>query len=177
MAPKPSWKEACRNRSSSAGVSCRAHFRNDCYFWTPELFHGVSVAGYHLHFLSTNSPPGGHVSGFWSWKWRGWNGTIAALEQLLSGSRPRFSRCQIECGGAKRRYWEIGIKGGGVGLRDHTLSLNSLNRMPKVGIQFQLHLGLSLWSTERMRLGLACRLIRWRMGIISKLRRPRRRLI
>ncbi|SQF40088.1 alpha-acetolactate decarboxylase [Streptococcus ferus] len=21
-------------------------------FWTPEMFHGVSVAGYHLHFLS-----------------------------------------------------------------------------------------------------------------------------
>ncbi|GBG97210.1 acetolactate decarboxylase [Lactococcus termiticola] len=32
--------------------------------WTPELFHGVSVAGYHLHFLSDDHVFGGHVLDF-----------------------------------------------------------------------------------------------------------------
>ncbi|MGT2911309.1 acetolactate decarboxylase [Streptococcus cameli] len=30
-------------------------------FWTPEIFHGVSVAGYHLHFISDDLSFGGHV--------------------------------------------------------------------------------------------------------------------
>lgn len=30
-------------------------------FWTPEIFHGVSVAGYHLHFISDDHRFGGHV--------------------------------------------------------------------------------------------------------------------
>lgn len=30
-------------------------------FWTPEMFHGVSLAGYHLHFLSDDLSFGGHV--------------------------------------------------------------------------------------------------------------------
>lgn len=30
-------------------------------FWTPEMFHGVSVAGYHLHFISDDHTFGGHV--------------------------------------------------------------------------------------------------------------------
>ncbi|MBF7094047.1 acetolactate decarboxylase [Streptococcus sp. HF-1907] len=29
--------------------------------WTPEMFHGVSVAGYHLHFISDDHTFGGHV--------------------------------------------------------------------------------------------------------------------
>lgn len=29
--------------------------------WTPEMFHGVSVAGYHLHFISDDFSFGGHV--------------------------------------------------------------------------------------------------------------------
>ncbi|MBY5034848.1 acetolactate decarboxylase [Streptococcus gallolyticus] len=29
--------------------------------WTPEIFHGVSVAGYHLHFISDDHSFGGHV--------------------------------------------------------------------------------------------------------------------
>ncbi|MCK1203233.1 acetolactate decarboxylase [Streptococcus uberis] len=33
-------------------------------FWTPELFHGVSVAGYHLHFISDDKTFGGHVMDF-----------------------------------------------------------------------------------------------------------------
>ncbi|MET3634712.1 acetolactate decarboxylase [Streptococcus porcorum] len=33
-------------------------------FWTPEMFHGVSVAGYHLHFLSDDHAFGGHVMDF-----------------------------------------------------------------------------------------------------------------
>lgn len=33
-------------------------------FWTPEMFHGVSVAGYHLHFLSDDHTFGGHVMDF-----------------------------------------------------------------------------------------------------------------
>lgn len=30
-------------------------------FWTPEIFHGVSVAGYHLHFISDDHSFGGHI--------------------------------------------------------------------------------------------------------------------
>ena len=33
-------------------------------FWTPEMFHGVSVAGYHLHFISDDHTFGGHVMDF-----------------------------------------------------------------------------------------------------------------
>lgn len=33
-------------------------------FWTPEIFHGVSVAGYHLHFISDDRTFGGHVMDF-----------------------------------------------------------------------------------------------------------------
>ena len=33
-------------------------------FWTPEMFHGVSVAGYHLHFISDDHRFGGHVMDF-----------------------------------------------------------------------------------------------------------------
>lgn len=29
--------------------------------WTPEMFHGVSVAGYHLHFITDDYTFGGHV--------------------------------------------------------------------------------------------------------------------
>ncbi|MDR1605660.1 MAG: acetolactate decarboxylase [Streptococcaceae bacterium] len=29
--------------------------------WTPEMFHGVSVAGYHLHFITDEHTFGGHV--------------------------------------------------------------------------------------------------------------------
>lgn len=32
--------------------------------WTPEMFHGVSVAGYHLHFISEDFSFGGHVIDF-----------------------------------------------------------------------------------------------------------------
>ena len=32
--------------------------------WTPEIFHGVSLAGYHLHFVSDDLNFGGHVMDF-----------------------------------------------------------------------------------------------------------------
>ena len=32
--------------------------------WTPEIFHGVSLAGYHLHFVSDDLSFGGHVMDF-----------------------------------------------------------------------------------------------------------------
>lgn len=32
--------------------------------WTPKMFHGVSVAGYHLHFISDDLSFGGHVMDF-----------------------------------------------------------------------------------------------------------------
>ena len=32
--------------------------------WTPEIFHGVSLAGYHLHFVSDDLTFGGHVMDF-----------------------------------------------------------------------------------------------------------------
>lgn len=50
-------------------------------FWTPELFHGVSVAGYHLHFLSDDHQFGGHVMDFVMKNGEVEIGTIAALEQ------------------------------------------------------------------------------------------------
>ncbi|MDR2465439.1 MAG: acetolactate decarboxylase [Streptococcaceae bacterium] len=33
-------------------------------FWTPELFHGASVKGFHLHFLSEDKTFGGHILDF-----------------------------------------------------------------------------------------------------------------
>lgn len=50
-------------------------------FWTPELFHGVSVAGYHLHFLSDDHQFGGHVMDFVMKNGEVEIGTIVALEQ------------------------------------------------------------------------------------------------
>ncbi|WP_162885902.1 acetolactate decarboxylase, partial [Streptococcus intermedius] len=50
-------------------------------FWTPELFHGVSVAGYHLHFLSDDHQFGGHVMDFVIKNGEIEIGTIATLEQ------------------------------------------------------------------------------------------------
>lgn len=32
--------------------------------WTPEMFHGVGVAGYHLHFISDDFSFGGHILDF-----------------------------------------------------------------------------------------------------------------
>ncbi|WP_374285835.1 acetolactate decarboxylase [Lactococcus sp.] len=33
-------------------------------FWTPDLYHGMSVAGFHLHFLSDERSFGGHIIDF-----------------------------------------------------------------------------------------------------------------
>lgn len=33
-------------------------------FWTPDLYHGMSVAGFHLHFLSDDRSFGGHIIDF-----------------------------------------------------------------------------------------------------------------
>lgn len=33
-------------------------------FWTPEMFHGVSLAGYHLHFISDDLTFSGHIMDF-----------------------------------------------------------------------------------------------------------------
>ncbi|PCR99238.1 acetolactate decarboxylase [Lactococcus fujiensis] len=33
-------------------------------YWTPELFHGMSVAGFHLHFISDDRQFGGHIMDF-----------------------------------------------------------------------------------------------------------------
>ncbi|MDR2977236.1 MAG: acetolactate decarboxylase [Streptococcaceae bacterium] len=33
-------------------------------FWTPSLFHGVSLGGFHLHFISDDKTIGGHVYDF-----------------------------------------------------------------------------------------------------------------
>ena len=67
-------------------------------FWTPELFHGVSVAGYHLHFLSDDHQFSGHVMDFVMK-----NGEVEITNDC-SIARPRVSLCQIECGRAKGRY-------------------------------------------------------------------------
>lgn len=33
-------------------------------FWTPEMFHGVALAGYHLHFISDDLSFSGHIMDF-----------------------------------------------------------------------------------------------------------------
>ena len=49
-------------------------------FWTPEMFHGVSVAGYHLHFLSDAQNFGGHILDF-----SGFEGSVevSQVERLI----------------------------------------------------------------------------------------------
>lgn len=61
-------------------------------FWTPELFHGVSAAGYHLHFLSQDKQFGGHIIDF-----EGFSGNveIGKIDQLLQ-SFPTENRNFLE---------------------------------------------------------------------------------
>ncbi|MCR8967773.1 acetolactate decarboxylase [Streptococcus zalophi] len=58
--------------------------------WTPELFHGVSVAGFHLHFLSDDVSFGGHVMDFVMEKGAIEIGIINQLEQHFPVTNQTF---------------------------------------------------------------------------------------
>lgn len=49
--------------------------------WTPELFHGIGVAGYHLHFLSDDHHFGGHIMDYVMTKGHVEIGQIDQLDQ------------------------------------------------------------------------------------------------
>ena len=59
--PEMKFAEGCN--PSARVYTGKCHW-NHCRFWTPEIFHGVSVAGYHLHFISDDHTFGGHVMDF-----------------------------------------------------------------------------------------------------------------
>lgn len=62
-------KSSSHRKFSEVATSQPEHEQEDIVgtivgIWTPEMFHGVSVAGYHLHFLSDDLSFGGHVMDF-----------------------------------------------------------------------------------------------------------------
>ncbi|WP_159720641.1 acetolactate decarboxylase [Streptococcus halichoeri] len=65
-------------------------------FWTPELFHGVSVAGYHLHFLSKDHSFGGHVMDFVLEEGQVEIGILDALEQDFPRQNQAFLDRQFD---------------------------------------------------------------------------------
>ena len=60
-------------------------------FWTPEIFHGVSVAGYHLHFISDDLTFGGHVMDFVIKEGIIEVGAVDQLDQTFSCPRPSMT--------------------------------------------------------------------------------------
>ena len=71
-------------------------------FWTPELFHGVSVAGFHLHFLSDDHQFGGHVMDFVMKNGEVEIGTIAALEQRFPVQDQEFLSAKLNVAELKK---------------------------------------------------------------------------
>lgn len=64
--------------------------------WTPELFHGIGVAGYHLHFLSDDLHFGGHVMDFVMADGHIEIGEIDQLDQRFPVSDPSFLHAQFD---------------------------------------------------------------------------------
>ena len=62
-------------------------------FWTPEIFHGVSVAGYHLHFISDDLTFGGHVMDFVIKEGIIEVGAVDQLDQTFPSPRPSILVC------------------------------------------------------------------------------------
>ncbi|WP_285015439.1 acetolactate decarboxylase [Lactococcus garvieae] len=64
-------------------------------FWTPEMFHGVSVAGYHLHFLADSCNFGGHILGFTGFSGKVEIGQVDALEQNFPTKSQNFLQAKF----------------------------------------------------------------------------------
>ncbi|CQR25567.1 alpha-acetolactate decarboxylase [Streptococcus varani] len=73
-------------------------------FWTPEIFHGVSVAGYHLHFISDDHRFGGHVLDYVITQGTVEVGAVDQLDQRFPVQYLLLPLCQIQCQRSKRRY-------------------------------------------------------------------------
>ena len=65
-------------------------------FWTPELFHGGSVAGYHLHFLSQDKQFGGHIIDFEGFSGNVEIGKIDQLLQIFPTENRNFLEAQLD---------------------------------------------------------------------------------
>ncbi|OFI49415.1 alpha-acetolactate decarboxylase [Floricoccus tropicus] len=64
--------------------------------WTPEMFHGVSVAGFHLHFLSNDHSFGGHVLDYVLEKGQFELGPVHELEQSFPTNDKNFLRADLD---------------------------------------------------------------------------------
>ncbi len=64
-------------------------------FWTPKMFHGVSVAGYHLHFLADSCDFGGHILGFSGFSGKVEIGQVDALEQNFPTQSENFLKAKF----------------------------------------------------------------------------------
>ena len=64
--------------------------------WSPELFHGVSVAGFHLHFISDDKKFGGHIMDFEASKISIEIGMIDELVQNFSVQDQHFMKTDID---------------------------------------------------------------------------------
>ena len=60
------------------------------------MFHGVSVAGYHLHFISDDHTFGGHVMDFVIKEGIVEVGAIDQLDQRFPCPGPPVSLCQVQ---------------------------------------------------------------------------------
>ncbi|MGT2831903.1 acetolactate decarboxylase [Streptococcus halotolerans] len=58
--------------------------------WTPDLFHGIGVAGYHLHFLSDDHSFGGHIMDYVMTNGRIEIGDIDQLDQRFPVSDEKY---------------------------------------------------------------------------------------
>lgn len=58
--------------------------------WTPEIFHGVSVAGFHLHFISDDFTFGGHVMDYIIEKGQVEIGAVDQLDQRFPVKDRRY---------------------------------------------------------------------------------------
>ncbi|EHJ55633.1 alpha-acetolactate decarboxylase [Streptococcus urinalis FB127-CNA-2] len=83
-------------------ASCQPEFTKESVsgtlvgFWAPELFHGVTVAGYHLHFLSDDHTFGGHVMDFVLTKGQAEIGQVDALEQDFPSDNDIFKATSFD---------------------------------------------------------------------------------
>ncbi|WEV44640.1 acetolactate decarboxylase [Streptococcaceae bacterium ESL0687] len=64
--------------------------------WTPEMFHGVSLAGYHLHFISDDYSFGGHVMSYVLEEGRFELGPVHVLEQNFPTNDKNFLLADLD---------------------------------------------------------------------------------
>lgn len=65
-------------------------------FFTPAMFHGMSVAGFHLHFLSENHDFGGHILDFVSEAIKVEIGQISRIQQEFPVNYKEFLENEID---------------------------------------------------------------------------------